>query len=105
MYGPMARTCRRSGSGIGRIEDASMKILVLNAGSSSLKFNLFEGAPADIEANAERVLAKGETERVSSMADALKSVFQQIDPRSVEAVGHRVVHGGDQFHQSVIIDA
>jgi acetate kinase len=82
-----------------------MKILVLNAGSSSLKFNLFEGAPADIEANAERVLAKGETERVCSMADALKSVFRQIDPRSVEAVGHRVVHGGDQFYQSVIIDA
>lgn len=82
-----------------------MKILVLNAGSSSLKFNLFEGTPESIDANSERVLAKGEVERVSSMADALKSVFQQIDSATVEAVGHRIVHGGDRFHESVIIDA
>lgn len=82
-----------------------MKILVLNAGSSSLKFDLFEGTPESIEGNSERVLAKGEVERVSSMADALKSVFQQIDGATVEAVGHRIVHGGDRFHESVIIDA
>jgi acetate kinase len=82
-----------------------MKTLVLNAGSSSLKFNLFEGTPESIEANSERVLAKGEVERLSSMADALKSVFQQIDGTTVEAVGNRVVHGGERFHESVIIDA
>ncbi len=82
-----------------------MKILVLNAGSSSLKFDLFEGTPESIEGNSERVLAKGEVERVSSMADALKSVFQQVVSTTVEAVGHRVVHGGDRFHESVIIDA
>jgi acetate kinase len=75
-----------------------MKILVLNAGSSSLKFNLFES-------DSEQVLAKGDLERVAGMADALKSVFQQIDSASVDAVGHRVVHGGDRFHESVIIDA
>ena len=82
-----------------------MKILVLNAGSSSLKFNLFEGTPESIETNSERVLAKGEVERVTGMADALKSVFQQIHGANVDAVGHRVVHGGDRFHASVIIDA
>ena len=82
-----------------------MKILVLNAGSSSLKFNLFEGAPESIETNSEQVLAKGEVERVTSMTDALKDVFQQIDSATVDAVGHRVVHGGDRFHESVIIDA
>jgi acetate kinase len=77
-----------------------VKILVLNAGSSSLKFDLFEA----IDANSERVLAKGAVERVSGMAEALASVFQQIDRESVEAVGHRVVHGGDRFHESVVID-
>ena len=82
-----------------------MKILVLNAGSSSLKFNLFECTPESIKTNSERVLAKGETERAAGMADALKSVFQQIDGASVDAVGHRVVHGGDLFHESVIVDA
>ena len=82
-----------------------MKILVLNAGSSSLKFNLFEGSPESIESNSEKVLAKGEVERVASMTDALKNVFQKIDSATVDAVGHRVVHGGDRFHESLIIDA
>jgi acetate kinase len=81
-----------------------MKILVLNAGSSSLKFNLFEVTPETIAANSERVLAKGEAERVAGMADALQSVFRQIDIASVEAVGHRIVHGGDRFHESVLIN-
>ena len=77
-----------------------MKILVLNAGSSSLKFDLFEATP-----DSEKVLAKGEVERLASMADAIESMFQQLGDVSVEAVGHRIVHGGDRFHQSVIIDA
>jgi len=81
-----------------------MKILVLNAGSSSLKFDLFEVTPESIEANSERVLAKGEVERVAGMGEALQSVFQQIGSAAVDAVGHRIVHGGDRFHQSVIID-
>jgi len=73
-----------------------MKILVLNAGSSSLKFNLFDS---------EQLLAKGEVERIGGMGDAVASVFQQIGDVKIEAVGHRVVHGGDRFHESVIIDA
>jgi acetate kinase len=82
----------------------TMKILVLNAGSSSLKFDLFEVTPESIEANSERVLAKGEVERVAGMGQVLQSVFRQIGGATVDAVGHRVVHGGDRFHQSVIID-
>jgi acetate kinase len=82
-----------------------MKILVLNAGSSSLKFNLFEGSAEAIEANSEKVLAHGEAQRVTSMADALESVFAQIGGTVVDAVGNRVVHGGDKFYESVIIDA
>ena len=77
-----------------------MTILVLNAGSSSLKFNLFDATP-----DSEQVLAKGEVERIASMADAIKSMFEQLGGVSVAAVGHRIVHGGDRFHQSVIIDA
>ena len=76
-----------------------MRILVLNAGSSSLKFNLFEARP-DVE---ER-LEKGEVERVSSMADAIATMFDRLGVDPVDAVGHRVVHGGDRFHESVIID-
>jgi acetate kinase len=81
-----------------------MKILVLNAGSSSLKFNLFEVSPETISTDSERVLASGAVERLAGMADALQSVFRQIDMDAIDAVGHRIVHGGDLFHESVIID-
>jgi acetate kinase len=84
---------------------AGMKILVLNAGSSSLKFNLFDITPESMAGNSERVLAKGEVERVTGMKEALRPAFEQIGNATVDAVGHRVVHGGDRFHESVIIDA
>ena len=55
-----------------------MNILVLNAGSSSLKFNLFDS---------EQLLAKGEVERIGGMGDAVASVFQQIgDVRNLRFV-------------------
>jgi acetate kinase len=76
-----------------------MKILVLNAGSSSLKFNLF-----DAEQNSERVLTKGLIERVTNMGSAVGSMFEQLGNTQVEAVGHRVVHGGDRFFQATLID-
>ena len=85
-----------------------MKILVLNAGSSSLKYHLFEiGAEAAAENDAKR-LGHGNIDRVSNMADALQKAFDQLGPAlggaRVEAVGHRVVHGGDVFHEAVLID-
>jgi acetate kinase len=81
-----------------------MKILVLNAGSSSLKFDLIECTPESITNNSERTLAKGEAERVESIAEAFDSVFRQLADSSVDAVGHRIVHGGDKFSESVLID-
>lgn len=84
-----------------------MKILVLNAGSSSLKFNLFETSPEQIAAGAEKLLAGGEVERVADMAEALQLAFDQLAPalggERVEGVGHRIVHGGERFFESVII--
>lgn len=72
-----------------------MNVLVLNAGSSSLKFHLFES---------ERAFTGGEIERVSSMRDALTSAFDRIGTPKIDAVGHRVVHGGDLFHDAALID-
>ena len=43
-----------------------MKILVLNCGSSSLKFQLIETIPEQIVANQDRQLARGEVERIGS---------------------------------------
>ncbi|HEX7057069.1 MAG TPA: acetate kinase [Bacilli bacterium] len=105
-----------------------MKILVINAGSSSLKYQLYDMTN-------ESVLAKGKVERIG-MESAIVSheptggeeirkvrevldhtaairrvidmltksehpVLQSID--EIDAVGHRVVHGGETFAQSVLI--
>jgi acetate kinase len=72
-----------------------MKVLVLNAGSSSLKFELWEE---------DRRLVHGSMERVSNMDDTFQKVFTQLGDAKIDAVGHRVVHGGDLYHSSVIID-
>lgn len=106
-----------------------MKILVINAGSSSLKYQLF-----DMENEA--VMAKGLCERigingsvlthkptgsepvkyVEDMPDhvaAIKLVFKALtasnggvikDMSEINAVGHRVLHGGDKFSESIAID-
>ncbi len=85
-----------------------MKILVLNAGSSSLKFHLFETDGDAIAAGSDRLLGRGMVDRVSSMKEALERAFAELRPvlggAPVEAVGNRVVHGGDVFHSSVLVD-
>ena len=80
-----------------------MKILVLNAGSSSLKFDVWETSLEAISAQTDRQLMQGEAERVASMEEAFQAVFAQLGDTHIDAVGHRVVHGGDLFHASVIV--
>jgi len=107
----------------------AMKILVLNCGSSSVKFRLFE-------MNGERELLRGQVERIGSggsrlavqsekgcstlagmpIRDHKQALYITLeslkDPdlgaisslQEIKAVGHRVVHGGSCFSQSVKID-
>ena len=105
-----------------------MKILVVNAGSSSLKYQLF-----DMEKNT--VLAKGNCERIgidgvithkcagkedykteadfpdhkaaitmvlSLLADKELGVIESVD--EIAAVGHRIVHGGELISESSVLD-
>ena len=105
-----------------------MKILVINAGSSSLKYQL-------LDPDTKEVLAKGLCERIGidghlkhtptgkdvfdadvEMPDhevAIKEVLNILmhnhygvinSMDEIDAVGHRVVHGGEQFTKSVLID-
>jgi len=109
-----------------------MKILVLNCGSSSVKYELF-----DLDGRGETVLASGIVEEVglgnpslthkrpgrtkvarsdipvSDHRDAIQMVLEILahaeygvlaNVRELEAVGHRVVHGGEQFADSVRIN-
>ena len=82
-----------------------MKILVLNAGSSSLKFKLFEMAPLSvlIEGAVEEIVPGGYPAAIEEMEGVLRA--QGLDSLGeVDAIGHRVVHGGERFVESVVID-
>jgi acetate kinase len=76
-----------------------MRILVINSGSSSIKYKVFR-MPAG------RVILGGQIEHIgesgSTIKDhysGLKRILETID--GVDAVGHRVVHGGEAFKQPV----
>lgn len=107
-----------------------MNVLVINCGSSSLKYQL-------ISSETEEVLAKGVCERIGDSekstithtpaggekktdkaamdnhTDAIKFVIEKLTDKEVgvvksldeiDAVGHRIVHGGEKFNTSVIIN-
>jgi acetate kinase len=105
-----------------------MKVLVINAGSSSIKYRLYEMPEA-------KVIAKGAIEpigeksaKLSCIVDGKTDILETavkdheegmhlilerlVDKQSgviekiteIEAVGHRVVHGGDEFSGSVVIN-
>ena len=104
------------------------KILVLNSGSSSLKYQLF-----NVDGDKYEVVAKGLAERIGIDAskvsikradgtkkevivdlpthnEALREVFNLLldgvikDLSEISAVGHRIVHGGEIFRGSVLVD-
>ena len=85
-------------------------VLVLNAGSSSLKYQLVVPETAAVQ-------AKGTIERIGeagspvadhgaamrAMAAELAEAGVDLDAVGLRAVGHRVVHGGDRFSDPVIV--
>ncbi len=114
-----------------------MNILVLNAGSSSLKFQIIRTDLEMIEKSQDEMLAKGLIERIGSQAlisfqvvgkpqfknavpirdhrDALNYALAWItnpetdipgikNTTDINAIGHRVVHGGEDFTTSIRID-
>ena len=86
------------------MKKAIRKVLVVNSGSSSLKYQLF-----DME-KGER-LAKGLVERIgaggpANHTEALKQVVADLgNPKDIDAIGHRVLHGAEVFKDSVKVDA
>jgi acetate kinase len=77
-------------------------ILVLNAGSSSLKLAIF--AEDGEELLAENSMTWGQPDDDSGHAEALRSMLTQVDLTRIGAAGHRVVHGGERFRTAVRID-
>ena len=82
-----------------------MSILVLNAGSSSLKYKLFDIATLQsrFEGAIEDICEGGYTAAFEEMEVALAG--QGVTSLSqLDAIGHRVVHGGERFVVSTVID-
>lgn len=115
-----------------------MKILVLNCGSSSVKFQIIDTDLEHIKNNSDKQIASGVLERIGSHSlitfkaegqakvrmdapvknhrEAIGIIMRWIiSPDSkidsiksytdIHAIGHRIVHGGEKFKQSVRIDA
>ena len=82
-----------------------MNVLALNCGSSSVKFRLVAvepgASPAAGRALAERTEAVREGDHASAVQQALE-LARRAGP--IEAVGHRVVHGGPRFTAPALID-
>jgi acetate kinase len=94
----LARRERRlPGSGHAGVADA-VRVLVVNAGSSSLKLTLLDERDATIEA---RTL---EAPRGAVDPEQLRSALDRA-LREADAVGHRIVHGGERFREAVRVDA
>lgn len=78
-----------------------MKVLVINCGSSTVKYQLIDTATGDsVRSGAIERVGKGGVDHSAAVAQALEAVSDM----AVEAVGHRVVHGGAAFHDAVAID-
>ena len=105
-----------------------MKILVLNCGSSSIKYALYDMDSKTVmtSGGAERVgldgafvkvkLANGEKKKVMhdipEHTEGVKFIFSLLtdpeigvikDLKEIDAVGHRMVHGGEKFNKSVLL--
>lgn len=71
-----------------------MRVLALNCGSSSLKYALFDD---------ETVVVRDSIERVDDHAAAVHSLLDKLGSRP-DAVGHRLVHGGSDHVEPVLVD-
>lgn len=75
-------------------------ILVINSGSSSLKYQL-------IDVDSAQSLLNGTIERVSNHEQAFQQMLQELTVSGYQpaALAHRVVHGGDKFSAPVVVTA
>ena len=81
-------------------------LLTLNAGSSSIKFALFDAAGDLAEpVQAGQVEGIGTRGGPADHAQALRQVLERLGPAPLAAVGHRIVHGGTHFEAHCLVDA
>src|SRR5437899_920359 len=125
----ISRTCPRCATGCGARADAAMNVLAVNCGSSSIKFGLFAAPASGEHGDGMSRLAGGGIERlgtgraqlhfetvrgvpldttgvVPDQAEGVRRIAEWMSATrlSVQAVGHRVVHGGPRFRTPTLLD-
>jgi acetate kinase len=81
--------------------------LVLNAGSSSLKYQVFEGETSILRGNIEKSQWDGDDHffHADAFAEVVKQLHEaKVQSEDIEYVGYRVVHGGEKFSESILIN-
>jgi acetate kinase len=79
--------------------DGAGRVLVLNCGSSSVKYRLFDAASTVGNGIIEEIGGD-----IGGFEAALHQIMGSVDLNGLAAVGHRVVHGGSAFTAATIID-
>jgi len=88
-----------------------MNILVINCGSSSIKYKLFDFP-------SEKLITSGNVERIGTVnstiqnhSEGVHAIIKELlsekiinSPEDIAAIGHRVVHGGETFFKPCLID-
>jgi acetate kinase len=78
------------------------RVLVVNSGSSSIKYRLFAGGDTAARGMVERIGEPGGD--AADHRDALRRILAVLPLDGLAAVGHRVVHGGRRFTAPTLID-
>ncbi|MGE5698774.1 MAG: acetate/propionate family kinase [Deltaproteobacteria bacterium] len=81
-----------------------MSVLALNAGSSTLKFSLFSGRSTELAAEGTVEVPALKPDMEDAVSGVLEAIGSRVAYDPVFAVGHRVVHGGRAFADSVQVD-
>lgn len=83
-----------------------MRVLVLNCGSSSIKYRLFAGERSVTSGIVERIGQAGSevADHRAGLERVMDALEEHIDDGGLDGIGHRVVHGGEEFVEPTLID-
>lgn len=85
-----------------------MRVLVINSGSSSLKYQVRDTASNEVQASGliDRIGegAGGPADHGAAMDQVAAELEGVLEGRPLDAVGHRVVHGGERFGEPVLVN-
>ncbi|MEV8145559.1 acetate kinase [Specibacter sp. NPDC078709] len=85
-----------------------MRVLVINSGSSSLKYQVRDTDTNEVAANGliDRIGegAGGPADHGEAMNQVAAALDSELAQKPLDAVGHRVVHGGERFSEPVLIN-